>query len=133
MTQTVSSAKVPIFSRAGGALERLLSQHLPALGPRTSSACPIPAAARPRRWTCSTLCPGPRACRLVHARARRAALLAQLDQPPLAAPAFHDSDTHRRLLLRLWLNLPDGRPAVPALAERAAMTDTDHTRAIEDA
>ncbi len=45
--------------------------------------------------------------------------------------AFEDSPAHRRLLLRLWLNLADGRPAVPVLAERAAMTDTDHAREME--
>jgi len=40
--------------------------------------------------------------------------------------AFQDSETKKRLLLRLWLNVPDGRPVVPALAERAIMTDRDH-------
>ena len=47
--------------------------------------------------------------------------------------AFHDSATKQRLLLRLWLNVPDGRPVVPALAERAASTDADHARAIAGA
>ncbi len=47
--------------------------------------------------------------------------------------AFEDSERHKRLLLRLWLNVPDGRPVVPVLAERAAMTDTDHARELAGA
>ena len=40
--------------------------------------------------------------------------------------AFRDSDAHRRLLFRLWLNVPDGRPMAPEIKERARVIDRDH-------
>jgi hypothetical protein len=40
--------------------------------------------------------------------------------------AFADSPTQRRLLLRLWLNVENGRPVAPAIAERAKLIDRDH-------
>jgi hypothetical protein len=36
---------------------------------------------------------------------------------------FENDATHRRLLLRLWLNVPNGRPVVPELYERGATYD----------
>jgi len=40
--------------------------------------------------------------------------------------AFTDSPTQRRLLLRLWLNIENGRHVAPAIAERARLIDHDH-------
>ena len=40
--------------------------------------------------------------------------------------AFTDSPRQRRLLLRLWLNIEDGRHVAPAIAERAKLIDRDH-------
>ncbi len=40
--------------------------------------------------------------------------------------AFHDSDGHRRLLLRLWLNVPGGRPMAEEVKERARIIDREH-------
>ncbi|WP_129794403.1 TauD/TfdA family dioxygenase [Sphingosinicella sp. CPCC 101087] len=40
--------------------------------------------------------------------------------------AFKDSLTHKRLLLRLWLNVPDGRPLPPQFHERARYMDRAH-------
>ena len=42
--------------------------------------------------------------------------------------AFHDSDAHRRLLFRLWLNQPDGRPMAEEIKARARIIDRDHTQ-----
>ncbi len=43
-----------------------------------------------------------------------------------ARTAFHDTDDHRRLLLRLWLNVPGGRPMDEAISARARIIDEDH-------
>jgi len=43
-----------------------------------------------------------------------------------ARTAFRDSPGAKRLLLRLWLNVPDGRPVHPEIAERARRIDEDH-------
>jgi len=43
-----------------------------------------------------------------------------------ARQSFHDAPGAKRLLLRLWLNLPDGRPVDPLIAERARIIDIDH-------
>ena len=43
-----------------------------------------------------------------------------------ARTAFRDSPGAKRLLLRLWLNVPDGRPVHPEIAERARRMDEDH-------
>jgi hypothetical protein len=41
--------------------------------------------------------------------------------------AFQDSEANKRLLLRLWLNLPEGgRPMAPEILERARIIDRDH-------
>ncbi len=40
--------------------------------------------------------------------------------------AFQDSEDHHRLLLRLWLNVPGGRPMAPEIRERARLIDRDH-------
>ena len=40
--------------------------------------------------------------------------------------AFHDSETRRRLLLRLWLNVPAGRPMCEEISRRAVIIDADH-------
>lgn len=40
--------------------------------------------------------------------------------------AFHDDADHRRLLLRLWLNVPDGRPMADEIKARARIIDRDH-------
>jgi hypothetical protein len=40
--------------------------------------------------------------------------------------AFEDSPTQRRLLLRLWLNIENGRHVAPEIAERARLIDRDH-------
>jgi hypothetical protein len=40
--------------------------------------------------------------------------------------AFRDAGGHRRLLLRLWLNVPDGRPMAEEVTERARIIDHDH-------
>ena len=40
--------------------------------------------------------------------------------------AFVDSPEHTRLLLRLWINVPDGRPLPAAFHERAAYMDRVH-------
>ena len=42
--------------------------------------------------------------------------------------AFSDSATARRLLLRLWLHVPDGRPLEPRVRERGFIVDADHAR-----
>ena len=42
--------------------------------------------------------------------------------------AFRDSATQRRLLLRLWLNVPQGRPMHPAFTGRARAMDHEHQR-----
>ena len=39
---------------------------------------------------------------------------------------FEDAPTQRRLLLRLWLNVENGRPVAPEIAERARLIDRDH-------
>ena len=43
-----------------------------------------------------------------------------------ARTAFQDSEAHRRLLLRLWLNVPDGRPMDDEVSARARIIDSDH-------
>jgi hypothetical protein len=43
-----------------------------------------------------------------------------------ARAAFRDAPGAKRLLLRLWLNVPDGRPVHPEIAERARRMDEDH-------
>jgi len=40
--------------------------------------------------------------------------------------AFQDAPGERRLLLRLWLNVPDGRPMHPAFTGRARAMDFEH-------
>lgn len=40
--------------------------------------------------------------------------------------AFTDSPRQRRLLLRLWINVENGRHVAPAIAERARLIDRDH-------
>ncbi|MEI9965597.1 MAG: TauD/TfdA family dioxygenase [Caulobacteraceae bacterium] len=40
--------------------------------------------------------------------------------------AFEDSPARHRLLLRLWLNVPDGRPMAEAIRQRAVLIDRDH-------
>jgi hypothetical protein len=42
---------------------------------------------------------------------------------------FEDSAEHRRLLYRLWLNVPGGRPMDEEISERARVIDADHLRA----
>ncbi|HEY5210668.1 MAG TPA: TauD/TfdA family dioxygenase [Stellaceae bacterium] len=39
---------------------------------------------------------------------------------------FQNSQTQRRLLLRLWLNIEQGRHVAPEIAERARLIDRDH-------
>lgn len=43
-----------------------------------------------------------------------------------ARRAFTDSAAHKRLLLRLWLNVPDGRPMAPEFNDRARSMDEAH-------
>jgi hypothetical protein len=43
-----------------------------------------------------------------------------------ARAGFHDAPGAKRLLLRLWLNVPNGRPVDPSIAERARRMDEDH-------
>ena len=43
---------------------------------------------------------------------------------------FEDSGAHRRLLLRLWLNVPGGRPMDEEITARARIIDEDHIRGI---
>ena len=43
-----------------------------------------------------------------------------------ARTAFRDAPGAKRLLLRLWLNVPDGRHVHPGIAERARRMDEDH-------
>ena len=45
--------------------------------------------------------------------------------------AFIDGETHRRLLLRLWLNVADGRPMAEAIRERGRLMDAEHRRQFE--
>jgi hypothetical protein len=40
--------------------------------------------------------------------------------------AFQNSATQKRLLLRLWLNIENGRHVAPEIAERAKLIDRDH-------
>lgn len=40
--------------------------------------------------------------------------------------AFTDAPGRRRLLLRLWLNIADGRHVAPEIAERAKLIERDH-------
>ena len=40
--------------------------------------------------------------------------------------AFNDTPEQKRLLLRLWINVPDGRPMHPSFTERAAAMDRLH-------
>ncbi|MGH8150879.1 MAG: TauD/TfdA family dioxygenase [Steroidobacteraceae bacterium] len=40
--------------------------------------------------------------------------------------SFHDTGTRHRLLLRLWLNVPDGRPMAAEVRARAGIIDQDH-------
>jgi Taurine catabolism dioxygenase TauD, TfdA family len=40
--------------------------------------------------------------------------------------AFSNSSTQKRLLLRLWLNVENGRAVAPEIAERAKLIDRDH-------
>lgn len=40
--------------------------------------------------------------------------------------AFDDTDDQKRLLLRLWLNVPDGRPMAPEFTSRARYMDEMH-------
>ena len=40
--------------------------------------------------------------------------------------AFQNSSTRKRLLLRLWLNVENGRAVAPEIAERARLIDRDH-------
>ena len=40
--------------------------------------------------------------------------------------AFEDAPGQRRLLLRLWLNIENGRAVAPEIAERARLIDRDH-------
>jgi hypothetical protein len=40
--------------------------------------------------------------------------------------AFDDDDDQKRLLLRLWLNVPDGRPMAPEFTARARYMDEMH-------
>jgi len=40
--------------------------------------------------------------------------------------AFHDTPENKRMLLRLWLNVPDGRPLPPEFHERAQYMDRAH-------
>ena len=40
--------------------------------------------------------------------------------------SFKDTPEQKRLLLRLWLNLPDGRPMHPSFVERAKVMDAIH-------
>ncbi len=40
--------------------------------------------------------------------------------------AFQDSASQKRLLLRLWLNVPQGRPMHPAFTGRARAMDVEH-------
>jgi hypothetical protein len=42
---------------------------------------------------------------------------------------FEDSPARRRLLYRLWLNVPNGRPMDAEISERARVIDEDHLRA----
>ncbi len=42
--------------------------------------------------------------------------------------AFADTDAARRLLLRLWLHAPEGRPLEPGVRERGFIVDADHAR-----
>jgi hypothetical protein len=46
-----------------------------------------------------------------------------------ARTSFQDTPEHTRLLYRLWLNVPNGRPLHPEIAERARVMDADHLRA----
>ncbi len=40
--------------------------------------------------------------------------------------AFHDTPEQKRLLLRLWLNVPDGRDMHPTFNDRARAMDRIH-------
>jgi len=42
--------------------------------------------------------------------------------------SFKDSPGHKRLLMRLWLNVPDGRPLPPEFHERARYMDEVHEK-----
>ena len=46
---------------------------------------------------------------------------------------FHDTPEHRRLLLRLWLNVPGGRPLHPLMRRLTAEIDEYHRRVPEPA
>ena len=41
--------------------------------------------------------------------------------------SFEDSEKHRRLLFRLWLNVEHGRPMAPEISDRARIIDRDHS------
>ncbi len=43
--------------------------------------------------------------------------------------AFQDSERRRRLLYRLWINVPEGRPMADAVKARARIIDRDHLQA----
>ena len=45
--------------------------------------------------------------------------------------AFEDDPHHKRLLLRLWLNVPEGRPVDPAFRMRAETYERIYREALD--
>ncbi len=61
-------------------------------------------------------------------RGRGAIILSGLDALHARA-GFRDAPGAKRLLLRLWLNVPNGRRVDPQIAQRARRMDEDHFEA----
>ncbi|MDB5685008.1 MAG: hypothetical protein JWM75_2706, partial [Sphingomonas bacterium] len=127
--QPLSAAKVPLFSEQDGRLSCLCNGYFMATGAKRRGeslpaelvealACFNEVAMRDDIVLRFMLAPGEivfwHNWTLLHAR-----------------ESFVDAPGSKRLLTRLWINVPGGRAVHPEIAERARLFDRDHHRAAE--
>lgn len=130
LERRVSARKVPIFSCVGGRVSCFYNRVFHARAEEAPE--PFPAALTEAMAYMDALCVGDN-------------LIARFVLEPgeivfwhdflvlHSRTSFRDSDARRRLLLRLWLNVPSGRPMVEEVRERARIIDHDHLEGSQSA
>lgn len=124
--QRISPEKVPIFSR----VEEQVSCYyhpLALLNAARELAVALPAALEQAMEVFRALADGP-ALRLDFMLEPGEIMLWHNFLVLHSRRAFRDSAAQRRLLLRLWLNVPQGRAMHPAYTGRARAMDREHDR-----
>jgi hypothetical protein len=122
--QRVSADKIPIFARVGGQVS-CYYHPLALLNAAKELGVPLPAALEEAMQVFRTHADGPQL--RVDFMLEPGEIMWWHNFLVLhSRRAFQDSSSQKRLLLRLWLNLPHGRPMHPAFTGRARAMDFEH-------